>query len=244
MPSLNRSDVHDRVDDGDALDADNLLKVDDPVPVAVRVLEAPHKVGPVRVAREERARRGTRRRVDVDEDRVLGALDDRVGVLAQAVAVRELGAGPRRAVFRHVEDHLACSARAARPALGGRRLERRDEVLLHASDADDTTGLATNAEVDVGAVLVEEVGRRVQARFPERARGAAAEEGRDGVLEGRARGGVRRLRRGGLVRGTEDERVGHGRGEVLLVVGKDAARGVGEEGLGRRRKGVLGVERL
>ena len=205
------------IDDGYSLDSDKLLEIDDSHLVSIRVLQTSHEIRSVRIAGEESTGGGSGRRVDIDEDGVLGRFDDRVGVLPQSVSMREQRAIPVESILRDVEHHLA------RTAVRGDRLERGDEIFLHSSDSNDSSRFLSDSEIDKRDVLVEEVERGVEARLSKGAEAGVGEEGAECGFGG-GDGAGRRFE-GDAV----DELGGDIESVFLLVVREDTAGSEGEK---------------
>ena len=109
MATLNVLRVPHDVRETDALNPVDVLEIDVPHLVAVRVLQTLHKERPIRVAHEQRPDRALVVRQHVHSKRVRRRLHDRIRVLAQARVrrVREPRFGPCLRVHRHVEEHFA-----------------------------------------------------------------------------------------------------------------------------------------
>ena len=152
MATLNVLRVPHDVRETDALNPVDVLEIDVPHLVAVRVLQTLHKERPIRVAHEQRPDRALVVRQHVHSKRVRRRLHDRIRVLAQARVrrVREPRLRPRLRVHRHVEEHFA--RRAVRVIL-----HRHDRELGHDRERDDPPRVLPGAKILHLLLRLEEV---------------------------------------------------------------------------------------
>ena len=215
-----RHSIHNR----HSLHPNQLLEIDDSRFIPIRVLETSNEIRSIRITGKESTGGGGRRRVNVDEDRMFGRLDNRVGVFPQSMSMREQRTIPIESILRNVEYHLS------RATVRRDGLESGDEIFLYTPNSDYSSRFLSDSEVDKGDILVEEVERGIEAGFSKGSR--ASEEIRKG-----------RFGRGSAGRWLEGDAVDQLGGDIesvfLLVVSEDTARCEGEERFGSSRECIF-----